>query len=815
MYAQTSSANLKWGIGDQKQFPENPYFSLMKLRMLVVIFLLSAFMARAQQDPVMDSLYKALAASAEDTNKVWVLNELSWELLNNGDYDTALALARNGKTLAEEINFSTGVSSSLNKMGLIYFNLGEFAASLEHHLLALDIREKTGDLPGQASSHNNIGNIFNRQGDYAKALHHYTRCLKIKEQLGDKKGMTNSLNNIGSMYHNQREYSKALSYYLRAVDVSDYEVNSPGLADLHNNIGTLFSDMGNNVEALVQHNYSLKMRRELGDKEGVAVSCINLADITMRSAWKEGTAGERSKRITESRNYLSEALALSREIRAKDLLMDTYGLLASLDSAQGNWKEAYTHHHFFLLYRDSIDSEENTKKMVEAEMNFKFSKTQAALQAEQVKKDLTNAVEARKQKMILWFTAGGLLFALVFAVFVYRSYRQKQQSARIIEKKNVELERLSLAASETDNVILILSPEGKVEWANESFTRVNGITIDELKKRKGETIFEISNSTVIRKVVDEALTGKRSVVYESLNVNKEGKRIWESSTLTPIFDEEGELRKMVIIDTDITKRKEAEEIISLRNKDITDSINYAQRIQGALLIPESQIKKEFSDAFVLFRPKDIVSGDFYWFAESKHNKILAVADCTGHGVPGGFMSMLGFAMLQENMLHEDVKTTGDALQALDQKITDTLNRNDRSNRDGMDMVLCAFSKSEPKLQFSCANRPLVRIRNREIKEFRGDKFPVGGAIDDASKLFQSIDIDLEKGDLFYLFSDGYADQFGGARQKKFMYKRLLETLLSVSDQPLDIQKKMLNDTFDSWRSSLEQVDDVLVIGIRI
>ncbi|HEX7413285.1 MAG TPA: SpoIIE family protein phosphatase, partial [Bacteroidia bacterium] len=251
------------------------------------------------------------------------------------------------------------------------------------------------------------------------------------------------------------------------------------------------------------------------------------------------------------------------------------------------------------------------------------------------------------------------------------------------------------------------------------------------------------------------------------------------------------------------------------NKDITDSINYAKRIQTAILIPESEIKKSFSDAFVLFNPKDIVSGDIYWFAESKYNKILVVADCTGHGVPGGFMSMLSFTILQETLLLEEVKTTAQALTYLDNKITETLNRNNRSYRDGMDMTLCAFSKSSNTLQFSCANRPLILIRNGELQEFLPDKFTIGGAIDNVSKKFRNQEIQIEQGDMIYLFTDGFPDQFGGEKGKKFMSKNFRELLSANAHLPMQEQKEELEKTFNKWKGNLEQVDDVCIIGIKV
>jgi serine phosphatase RsbU (regulator of sigma subunit) len=263
------------------------------------------------------------------------------------------------------------------------------------------------------------------------------------------------------------------------------------------------------------------------------------------------------------------------------------------------------------------------------------------------------------------------------------------------------------------------------------------------------------------------------------------------------------------------KVKKSLAVIEEKNKDILDSITYARRIQQAILIPEAEIKNHFSDVFILFKPKDIVSGDFYWFAESGENKVLAVADCTGHGVPGGFMSMLGFEILNQTLLQDEVKTTAEALKALDEKITETLNRNDRSYRDGMDMVLCAFSRSSGRLQFSCANRPLIMVRKGEVKDFSSDKYPIGGGIDNVDKKFRNQEMETEKGDMIYLFTDGYADQFGGPKGKKFMYRQLLKTFQDLHDKPLDEQRKMFEEIFTKWKGGLEQVDDVLLIGIKI
>ena len=261
--------------------------------------------------------------------------------------------------------------------------------------------------------------------------------------------------------------------------------------------------------------------------------------------------------------------------------------------------------------------------------------------------------------------------------------------------------------------------------------------------------------------------------------------------------------------------EEQKKIIEEKNKEVYDSINYAQRLQGAILLPEEELCKQFNEAFVLYMPKDIVSGDFYWFSESEHNRILAVADCTGHGVPGGFMSMLGYESLQDVALRENITTTSDALLSLDKKITQALNKTSNNFRDGMDIALCAFSKTGNTLQYSGANRPIIQVSNGSITEHKPTKTNIGGSIDGEVKEFINNTIQYQKGDVFYFFTDGYADQFGGPKGKKFKYKKLVELIQINHHLPLTSQKKIFSDTFLSWKGTLEQVDDVCVIGIRL
>jgi serine phosphatase RsbU (regulator of sigma subunit) len=256
--------------------------------------------------------------------------------------------------------------------------------------------------------------------------------------------------------------------------------------------------------------------------------------------------------------------------------------------------------------------------------------------------------------------------------------------------------------------------------------------------------------------------------------------------------------------------------ISEQKKEITDSIQYAERIQKATL-PKSKITCPcIEDYFILFKPRDIVSGDFFWYHQAEDRLIITAVDCTGHGVPGAFMSMLGVSFLNELVIKEGFTDPGLILDHLRLKVVHALGQELGKNTatDGMDMALCSFNSNKPEMEFAGANNPLVIIRDNEYIEFKGNKMPVGiyGRMDEP---FTNHNIPLKSKDNVYLFSDGFSDQFGGSQARKFMKKNFRDLLMTIKDLPMMEQKQLLEETFIEWRVDIPQVDDVLVIGLKI
>lgn len=263
--------------------------------------------------------------------------------------------------------------------------------------------------------------------------------------------------------------------------------------------------------------------------------------------------------------------------------------------------------------------------------------------------------------------------------------------------------------------------------------------------------------------------------------------------------------------------QEQNKIIADKNKDITDSINYAKRIQEAILPHESAGWMSQENSFIFFKPRDIVSGDFYWFHEKENKIIIVAADCTGHGVPGAFMSMIGTTLLNKVVNDRGETQPAEILKLMDVNILDALKQkgDSSSNRDGMDMAICTIDREKQKLIYSGASRPLYLVRNSTLLEFKSSIFSIGGYLEGKTKIFEEEQIEYQTNDMIYLFSDGYADQFGGERGKKFMSKNLRQLFTEIAALPLEEQKQKVNDALLNWMGKNRQVDDILVIGVKL
>jgi serine phosphatase RsbU (regulator of sigma subunit) len=315
------------------------------------------------------------------------------------------------------------------------------------------------------------------------------------------------------------------------------------------------------------------------------------------------------------------------------------------------------------------------------------------------------------------------------------------------------------------------------------------------------------------------------ICYFILGINNTALYLNRSNNLTPdyfffnlalnmavilflVFRNEN-LRLMVLDKLRVSNR-----IISEKSKEITDSITYAKRIQAAILPEDSVLKNQLPDSFVLYLPKDIVSGDFYWMKEKNNFLYLAIADCTGHGVPGALMSVIGVNQLNSIVEEKTIVSPSDILEKLNKNVNKILNQNKNEIRDGMDIAILKINLKDKSIAFASANRPLYYVRNKMLTEIKPGKFSIGGIESGKEKRFESMNLQLEKGDMVYVSTDGYSDQFGSEKNKKITTKKLKGLLEAISGQQIVEQQQHLLDFFNAHKSGYEQTDDVLITGIR-
>lgn len=441
------------------------------------------------------------------------------------------------------------------------------------------------------------------------------------------------------------------------------------------------------------------------------------------------------------------------------------------------------------------------------------------------------------------FLNPSMIFPIVEQIDSNMKYQRIQTDKE--EQNNLALSGYEHIINQANDAILVIDiVDGIIHQANPSAAALLEYNILELKKL---TLFDLhpaeylqQSSSIVADVWE-----KGGMIYTDIPfLTRTGKLIpVECSAKVAPFDGRPAI---VIYARDITERLRMEneinnqrKMIDIRNKEIKDSIEYSKRIQRSILLEQDSLSGFANDSCILFMPKDVVSGDFYWFSQvqttntgstgGKHKEgadllVVAAVDCTGHGVPGAFMSIIGNSLLNQTLNNLSVTSAAKALDFVNEELKKSLNNNSHETplKDGMDMALCTIDFDNLYAEFAGANNPLYIVRDKELIQYNADKQAISASSEIQAKPFTNTSIPLQKGDCLYLFTDGFADQFGGEHLeggkpggKKYMYKRFKELLVEISHEPMSKQKQLLSTAFDSWKGPLEQVDDVLVIGIRI
>ncbi|HET9487225.1 MAG TPA: PAS domain S-box protein [Chryseosolibacter sp.] len=388
-------------------------------------------------------------------------------------------------------------------------------------------------------------------------------------------------------------------------------------------------------------------------------------------------------------------------------------------------------------------------------------------------------------------------------------------TARRLEEEAERMRSKIQALSENSPDLIIRLEEGTITYINPVIEYYTGKTpVAFINKKTAETVLNPTVLEALEKIVQGAADSAGKIVQEMDFPCMLGKRILQVHAV-PEYDSGANLESVLIVSHDITERKKIELEIRHQNKKITESIAYAKRIQTAILPNSRLINRALPDSFILYKPRDVVSGDFPWFAQVKDDIFMAAVDCTGHGVPGALLSLIGYFLLNDIVRSRRITDPGRILDLLDEGVSTTLRPgDDAGSKDGMDMSLCKINLETREVEYAGAHRPLYWMRKGEFHEIKGNKFPIGGGIFKNQTSFTNHKLKLDRGDSIYFCSDGFCDQFGGDEGKKFGGRRLRELVISTHMLPMKEAQRAFEDEWLKWKRHQRQTDDVLLIGVK-
>jgi len=707
---------------------------------------------------------------------------------------------------------------ALGTQAVASYYLGYLDSAIAFHEKAFLIHVELKNYSAMAASYNNIANIYRERGQLAEALDYFVRAKKILERLGNKTAVGSIYGNIGAVYSDMGDHENARIWYWKALDSKKETDDFISIALLLTGIGEGHMDIGNYDSAMYYNLESLRIRQEIKNLNGIGNSYRHIGEVflakgeldsamfyfrksltyieplNLQSALTDvyssiGIIYERQKKYSDALIYAKKAFDIAHETGYLDAERDASFLLFKLYKQKGNFNDALKMHEVYITMRDSMNKEANQKAIIKQEIQDDYDKKTLAdsLRREDDRRieQLQHTQESEKQWFLTVAVASGLGLVVIFLIFVFNRLQVTRKQKKVIEEQKIKVER------QKEEVVLA--------------------------------------------------------------------------------------------------HHELEE----KNQEIMDSITYAKRIQSAILPSAKTVKEFLPESFILYKPKDIVAGDFYWLesvseqstatlrsgsssgneplanlsellvddtstdsSKSKNKNpaaataaanssiLFAAADCTGHGVPGAMVSVVCNGALNRAVREFGLKEPGIILDKVREIVIEEFEKSDEEVKDGMDISLCSISPLSlgegpgVRLKWAGANNPLWIIRKgalevEEIKanvsaetydritkgfgydliEVKADKQPIGKYAD--PKPFTTNSIQLNSGDSIYVFTDGFQDQFGGDKGKKFKAASLKTLLLSIQNESMENQKKIIDEAFENWRGKLEQVDDVCVIGVRV
>ena len=614
------------------------------------------------------------------------------------------------------------------------------------------------------------------------ALINYKKCLAFYKELNDETNTAAILNNIGIVYELKGDYLEAINCYLDGLTIREKTNNIKSISKLNINLGNVYTLIGEFPKAKSHYNNAYNNFFKLNDSTGIAIAYMAL-----------GLVYKRNNQIDSSLIYFEKSKNLYKRLKNLKGLNQCRSNMGIIYMENNDFEKAKIEFELAKEYFDGTNDVFNISTLYRSigDLNNYYQNYDKSI--ELCSKSFKIGKEYKLKE-----TIKSSCFCL------YKAYKGLNNNAKSLEFYEQYVEIKDSLYNE-DLTRKVAQTEMQHAFDKKQLT-------DSLIRTEQERIKEINHQREVEKQKTYTYVGGSGailllivliVLFRGYNQKKKSNMLLEQKN-TLITQQKQEVEKQ-------------KHLVEEKNSEITDSINYAQRIQSAILPDINIIKKYFSESFILFKPKDVVSGDFYWFENLGNKVIFAVADCTGHGVPGAMVSVICSNALYKAVIEFNITQPSLILNKVREIVVDTFEKNSEDVKDGMDIAICSLenNKNSCTLEFSGANNPLWILKKdaKEMLEVKGDKQPVGVHFN--SKPFTNHQLKLEKGDKIYLFSDGYPDQFGGEKGKKFKYKPFKELIIESSSTSLENQKEVLLKKIENWKGQLEQVDDICIIGIKV
>ena len=714
---------------------------------------------------LLESSLKQYHQDKDDTSKINALSNIcenmmhvdwaKYQFLLHKTIEESIERNKSGAIKLKLLNY---LANSYNNIGIIYGDKELIDKEIWYYQKSLNIYEQLNDEQGIADVYNNIGFAYGTKGEMKKSLSYYQKSLRIVEKTGDKSAMALSFNNIGIVYEKRGDVKNGLKFYHKSLKIQEELNDKKGMAMSYVNIGSVMKDYGDKIGALEYYQKALKLQKEIGNLRGVA-NC--LANIAVYYGGKDGDK--------EALKYFYEALYLFIDLGDKSGEAKILMNIGAIYYYNSENEKAYE------KLKQSLDIRtEHNISIGLAQNHIVFARLYTSMgELELAEHHATKALDlSKKLGYPDKISEAAKLLSYAYAKKKNGMLAYDMYKLHIVMRDSIK---------NIDNLKNAAIQEAKYMYEKEkeldNIKHQNEIAIEKESKAKQRILIYASAVGFCLVIVFLIF------VFNRLKVTRHQKSIIDVA-----YEELGD-----------------------KNKEIMDSITYAKRIQSAILPPMKEFDNHLKDGFVLYKPKDVVAGDFYWLEHVSNKTLFAAADCTGHGVPGAMVSVICNNALNRSIREHGLVEPGEILDKTREIVIEEFEKSDEEVKDGMDIAICSLEGNI--LQYAGAHNPLWIVRNGKLLETKANKQPIGHF--DHPEPYTTHNIELEPGDSIYIFSDGYVDQFGGEKEKKFKAKSFRELLLSIQEKPMEDQKRIIDETFEAWKGDLEQIDDVCIIGVRI